>query len=120
MLVSVSKMSIFLPFENILSSLLSPLPSQPLLCSHFINSVFPLPEPLLSTVTSQSLDLVMHVVELPDSEGVLQVPELVGIHTQVKVGHHPRHIFTEQIVVGGVDVADTPVGVVVAVGAGAE
>jgi hypothetical protein len=51
---------------------------------------------------------------------VKQVPELVRVNCQVKIGHHSSHIFTIEIVSGGIDVPHTPVGIVVAVGAGTE
>ena len=56
----------------------------------------------------------------PTCEGVKQVPELVRVNRQVKIGHHTSHIFTIEIVSGGIDVPHTPVGIVVAVGAGTE
>ena len=44
----------------------------------------------------------------------------MGVNCQVKVGHHASDILTIQIVGGFIDVPHTPVGIVVAVGAGAE
>jgi len=44
----------------------------------------------------------------------------VRVNSEVKIGHHARDILTIEIVGGGVDVSDTPVGVVITVGAGAE
>ena len=42
------------------------------------------------------------------------------INPEVKVGDHASDILAVKIVVGGVDVPDTPVGVVVTVSAGTE
>ena len=53
-------------------------------------------------------------------EGVKQVPQLVRVNCQVKICHHARYILTIEIIGGGIDVSDTPVGIVVTVGAGTE
>lgn len=42
------------------------------------------------------------------------------VNCQVKICHHARYILTIEIIGGGIDVSDTPVGIVVTVGAGAE
>ena len=39
---------------------------------------------------------------------------------EIRVGDHARDVLAVEVVVGGVDVPDTPVRVVVAVGAGTE
>ena len=53
-------------------------------------------------------------------QGVEKVPQLVAILIEIRVGDHTSHVLAVEIVVGGVDVPDTPVRVVVAVGAGTE
>jgi len=62
----------------------------------------------------------VHVVDLGVRQGVQNIPKLVGVHPHVEVGDHTRDVLAVEVVVGAVHVADTPVGVVVAVGAGAE
>ena len=44
----------------------------------------------------------------------------MGVLVHIRVGDHPGDVLAVEVVVGGVDVPDTPVGVVVAVGAGTE
>ena len=53
-------------------------------------------------------------------QGVEKIPQLERINPEVKVGDHASDILAVKIVVGGVDVPDTPVGVVVTVSAGTE
>jgi len=110
----------FLPFQYALPSLLPLLFPQFLLGPHVVDPSLSLPELPLSTEVSEISNLLMHVVQLGVSQGVEEVPQLVGVDSHVVVGHHPRHVLAVEIVVGDVDVPDTPVGVVVAVGAGTE
>ena len=42
------------------------------------------------------------------------------IYSKIKISDHASDILAVEIVVGGVDVPDTPVGVIVTVGAGAK
>ena len=51
---------------------------------------------------------------------VEKIPQLERIYSEIKIGDHACDILAVEIVVGGVDIPDTPVGVVVTVGAGAE
>ena len=51
---------------------------------------------------------------------VEKIPQLEGIYSEIKIGDHACDILAVEIVVGGVDIPDTPVGVVVTVGAGAK
>ena len=64
--------------------------------------------------------MLVHEVQLRVRQSVQEVPQLVRVDPEVVVGHHPRDVLAVEIVVGGVDVPDAPVGVVVAVGAGTE
>ena len=45
---------------------------------------------------------------------------MIFVLVEVGVGDHSSDVLAVEVVVGGVDVPDTPVGVVVAVGAGTE
>ena len=45
---------------------------------------------------------------------------MIFVLIEVGVGDHSSDVLAVEVVVGGVDVPDTPVGVVVAVGAGTE
>ena len=62
----------------------------------------------------------MHEVQLLVAQGLVDVPELVGIHVEVVVGDDAGDELAVEEVVGGVDGAEAPVSVGVAVGAGAE
>ena len=83
--------------------------------------------------------MLVHEVQLRVRQSVQEVPQLVRVDPEVVVGHHPRDVLAVEIVVGGVDVPDkssshgwvrtgaglvllpdTPVCVVVTVGAGTE
>ena len=51
-------------------------------------------------------------------ECVQKIPQLVRILVEVRVSYHASDVLAVKVVVGHVDIPDTPVGVVVAVGAG--
>ena len=53
-------------------------------------------------------------------QGVEKISQLVRVLVEIRVGDHARDVLAVEVVVGGVDVPDTPVRVVVAVGACAE
>ena len=53
-------------------------------------------------------------------QGVEKISQLVRVLVEIRVGDHARDVLAVEVVVGGVDVPDTPVRVVVAVGAGTE
>ena len=62
----------------------------------------------------------MHVVELSVGQGLVNVPQLVGIDVEVVVGDDAADKLAVQVVVGNVDGADAPVRVGVGVGARAK
>ena len=64
--------------------------------------------------------IVLQSVVTITCQGVEKVPQLVLVLIEVGVGDHACDVLAVEVVVGGVDVPDAPVGVVVAVGAGAE
>ena len=60
------------------------------------------------------------MVELLRAEGLVDVPQLVGVDVEVVVGDDAADELAVEVVVRGVDRADAPVRVGVAVGARAE
>lgn len=62
----------------------------------------------------------MHEVDLSVCEGLEDVPELMRVHGEVEEGDHTGDVLAVKVVVSAVNVADTPISVVVTISAGAK